>query len=46
LVEAGKAQRRVADLRAEILAEERRKHWLEKISLYSIIALGLGAASL
>lgn len=46
LVEAGKAQRRVADLRAEIIAEERRKHWIEKAGLYAIIALGIGAASL
>ena len=46
LVEAGQAQRRVADLRLEILEEERRHHTIEKISLYLLALLGLGAAAL
>ena len=46
LVETGQAQRRVADLRLEILEEERRHHFIEKISLYALALLGLGAAAL
>jgi len=42
LVEAGKAQRRIADIRQEILEEERR-HWMfEKVGYwFAIIGLGL-----
>jgi len=42
LVEAGKAQRRIADMRQEILEEERR-HWMfEKVGYwFAIIGLGL-----
>lgn len=46
LVETGQAQRRVADLRLEILQEERRHHFIEKISLYALALLGLGVAAL
>ena len=45
LVDAGKAQRKVADLRKEILEEE-RKHWFwEKISYWAgFLIIGLGVA--
>ena len=45
LVDAGKAQRKVADLRLEILEEERR-HWMfEKISYWAgFLIIGLGVA--
>lgn len=46
LVEAGRAQRRVADLRLEILQEERRHHLIEKITMYAGALLLLGAAAL
>lgn len=46
LVETGQAQRRVADLRLEILQEERRHHFIEKITLYMGALLLLGAAAL
>jgi len=43
LVEAGKAQRRIADMRQEILEEERR-HWMfEKVGYWFVI-IGLGVA--
>ena len=46
LVEGGRAQRRIADLRLEILEEERRHHFIEKMGLYALALFALGAASL
>lgn len=46
LVQAGQSQRRVADLRQQIIEDERRQHWLEKAGLYVIMLFGLGAAAL
>jgi len=46
LVETGQAQRRVADLRLEILQEERRHHFIEKITLYAGAILILGVSAL
>ena len=43
LIDAGKAQRRISDMRAEIIEDERRHNFYEKISLYAII-LGLSFA--
>lgn len=41
LVEAGSHQRAIADMRAEMLHEERKHHFYEKIGLYAVI-IGLG----
>jgi len=46
LIETGQAQRRVADLRLEILQEERRHHFIEKITLYAGAILILGVSAL
>lgn len=46
LLEAGMAQRRVADLRLEILQEERRQHAIEKVGLYALMIAALGVAAL
>jgi len=47
LVETGQAQRRVADLRQEILLEERRHHAIEKISLWAgVLLVVIGSAAL
>ena len=46
MLEAGKAQRRVADLRLEILQEERRQHVIEKLGLYALMIATLGVAAL
>jgi hypothetical protein len=46
LVEAGVAQRVVADMRQQMLEEERRHNTYEKVGLYAIIlALGVAAAN-
>ena len=46
LVEAGMAQRVVADMRQQMLEEERRHNTYEKVGLYAIIlALGVAAAN-
>ena len=45
LTEAGQAQRVVADLRSEILVEERRQHAWEKAGLYGPIILIIGGAA-
>jgi hypothetical protein len=45
LVEAGKAQRTVADLRLEILEEERRAHTVEKIGLWAMVVLVIAGAA-
>lgn len=37
LVSAGASQRRIADMRAEMLKEERRSHLFQSIGLYAII---------
>lgn len=42
LVEAGQAQRAIADMRAEMLADERRHNFFEKIGLW-VLVIGLGA---
>ncbi len=45
LVDAGKAQRRVADLRKEILEEERRHWFWEKTGYWAgFLIIGLGLA--
>ncbi len=41
LVEAGLAQRHIADMRAEMLRDERRHHLVQSIGLYAII-IGMG----
>ncbi len=46
MLEAGRAQRRVSDLRLEILQEERRQHVIEKIGLYALMLATLGVAAL
>jgi acyl CoA:acetate/3-ketoacid CoA transferase len=46
LLEAGMAQRRVSDLRLEILQEERRQHTIEKVGLYALLIAALGIAAL
>ena len=46
MLEAGKAQRRVSDLRLEILQEERRQHAIEKVGLYVLMLATLGVAAL
>lgn len=43
LVEAGQAQRRVADIRQEILEDERKAHFYEKIGLWGLVLLSIGA---
>ena len=43
LVAAGRAQRRVADLLKEVIAEERRHHAWEKAGLYAAIVLLIAA---
>ena len=45
LIEAGRAQRRVSDLRLEILMEERRHHAIEKAALWGGMILVIGAAA-
>lgn len=45
LVEAGKAQRKVAELRREILEEERRAHTYEKIGLWAMLVLVIAGAA-
>ena len=44
LVQAGQAQRRVAELRKEILEEERKQHAWEKAGLYLGIVLLIATA--
>lgn len=46
MLEAGRAQRRVSDLRLEILQEERQQHLIEKIGLYVLMVATLGVAAL
>ena len=46
LTNAGKAQRRVADMRKEILEEERRRNAWEKLTLYGMMLVVLGIAAL
>jgi hypothetical protein len=46
LILAGRSQRKVADLRQNIIEQERRQHWFEKAGLYAIMLFGLGAAAL
>ena len=47
LVKAGKAQRRIADMRLEIIEEERRHHFWERLGYYAGMAFViLGAAVL
>jgi len=42
LVEAGKAQRNIADMRQQMLEDERKRNFFEKIGLYIVvIALGV-----
>jgi hypothetical protein len=43
LTEAGQAQRNIADMRAEMLEDERKRNFFEKIGLYAVI-LGMGFA--
>jgi len=43
LVEAGQAQRHIADMREEMLRDERRHHLFQSIGLYAII-IGMGVA--
>jgi len=45
LVEAGKAQRKVAELRREILEEERRAHLWEKTGLWAMLVLVIAGAA-
>ena len=45
LVEAGKAQRKVAELRREILEEERRAHTYEKVGLWALVVLVIAGAA-
>jgi hypothetical protein len=45
LLEAGQAQRKVADLRREILEEERRAHTYEKIGLWAMLVLVIAGAA-
>lgn len=46
MLEAGRAQRRVSDLRLEILQEERRQHVIEKVGLYVLMIATIGVAAL
>ena len=46
MLEAGRAQRRISDLRLEILQEERRHNAIEKIGLYALMIAALGVAAL
>ena len=47
LIEAGRTQRKIADLRLEILQEERRHNAIEKVGLYAgMLLVILGAAVL
>ncbi len=46
LVETGKAQRRVAELRKEILEEERRHHAIEKLGYYMGMLLVIAGAAI
>lgn len=43
LTEAGQAQRRIADMKEEMLRDERRHNFFEKIGLY-VLVIGLGAS--
>jgi len=43
LTEAGQAQRNIADMRAEMLEDERKRNFFEKIGLYAVI-IGMGLA--
>lgn len=43
LVEAGQHQRRIAEMKQEMLDDERKSNFFEKIGLYAII-LGMGLA--
>ena len=43
LTEAGQAQRRIADMKQEMLDDERKHNFFEKIGLYVVI-LGMGVA--
>lgn len=43
LNEAGAAQRRVADIRKQILEEERKHHFFEKLGLWGLVALSISA---
>lgn len=45
LIAAGKAQRRVAELRREILEEERRAHLYEKVGLWAMLVLVIAGAA-
>ncbi len=47
LIAAGMAQRQVADLRLQILEEERRRHAWEKLTMYGgMLLVIIGAATL
>ncbi len=43
LTEAGRAQRNIADMREEMLRDERRHNFFEKIGLY-VLVIGMGVA--
>jgi len=43
LIEAGQSQRRIADMRQEMLDDERRRNLYEKFGLYAVI-IGMGFA--
>ncbi len=43
LVEAGQAQRRISDMREQMLADERRHNFFQSIGLYAVI-IGMGFA--
>jgi len=43
LVEAGLAQRHIADMREEMLKDERQHHFFQSIGLYAVI-IGMGFA--
>jgi len=43
LTEAGRAQRNIADMKQEMLDDERKRNFLEKIGLYVVI-IGLGVS--
>ena len=46
LIEAGKAQRALTDLQRQIVEEERRRHFFEKITYWAGFAIIIAAASL
>ena len=45
LIQAGQAQRRVADIRQQIIEEERRSHFIQSIALWTGMIIAAGAAT-